>query len=64
MNIEALDIIDKKYIDLIKRSGLGLSVVKRIIVLSNGLINVESQKDVETTIKVKLPKLNQKVLIN
>lgn len=48
-----------------KGSGLGLSIVKRIIVLSNGTINVESQKDVGTTIIVKLPKLNQinKILI-
>ncbi len=38
-----------------KGSGLGLAIVKRIVELSRGIIEVESQKNVGTTITVKLP---------
>lgn len=36
-------------------SGLGLAIVKRIIELSQGTIQVESKKDIGTTITVRLP---------
>lgn len=36
-------------------SGLGLSIVKRIIDLSNGTIKVESKKDFGTTMIIELP---------
>ena len=38
-----------------KGSGLGLAIVKRIIELSKGTIEIESQKNVGTTIIIKLP---------
>jgi len=38
-----------------KGSGLGLAIVKRIIELSKGRIEVDSQKDIGTTITVNLP---------
>ncbi|WP_102346382.1 ATP-binding protein [Bacillus sp. Marseille-P3661] len=40
-------------------TGLGLSVCQRIIQNHNGLINVETQKDVGTTFKIKLPIIAQ-----
>ena len=45
--------IDKSHSE--KGSGLGLAIVKRIIELSNGNINIESQKGKGTSITVKLP---------
>ncbi len=36
-------------------SGLGLAIVKRIVELSKGTIEVESQKDIGTTITIRLP---------
>lgn len=45
--------IDKSHSEV--GSGLGLAIVKRIIELSNGEIKVISEKDVGTTIIVKLP---------
>lgn len=45
--------IDKSHSE--KGSGLGLAIVKRIIELSKGTIEIESQKDVGTTITIKLP---------
>ena len=45
--------IDKSHSE--KGSGLGLAIVKRIIELSKGTIEIERQKDVGTTIIVKLP---------
>ena len=41
-------------------SGLGLSIVKRIIELSNGTINIESSKNKGTTIIIELPLETQK----
>lgn len=45
--------IDKSHSE--KGSGLGLAIVKRIIELSEGILEVESQKDKGTTIIVRLP---------
>lgn len=45
--------IDKSHSE--KGSGLGLAIVKRIIELSSGNINIESQKGKGTSITVKLP---------
>jgi len=45
--------IDKSHSE--QGSGLGLAIVKRIIELSKGTIDVESQKDIGTTITVNLP---------
>ena len=45
--------IDKSHSE--RGSGLGLAIVKRIVELSRGIIEVESQKNVGTTITVKLP---------
>lgn len=46
-------------------SGLGLAIVKRIIELSGGSIDIESEKDVGTEITIKLPLLEKenKILI-
>ena len=41
-------------------SGLGLSIVKSIIELSNGTINIESSKNKGTTIIIELPLETQK----
>lgn len=55
--------IDKSHSE--KGSGLGLAIVKRIVELSDGKIDVESKKDVGTTITVNLPieKENKKIVI-
>jgi len=55
--------IDKSHSD--QGSGLGLAIVKRIIELSNGKIELESQKNIGTTITVSLPleKETNKILI-
>lgn len=45
--------IDKSHSE--RGYGLGLAIVKRIVELSRGIIEVESQKDVGTTITIKLP---------
>lgn len=45
--------IDKSHSE--KGHGLGLAIVKRIVELSRGTIDVESQKNIGTTITVKLP---------
>ena len=40
-------------------SGLGLSIVKRIIELSSGTINIKSEKNKGTKILIKLPKIKK-----
>jgi len=46
-----------------KGSGLGLAIVKRIIELSKGEIKIESEKNMGTTIIIKLPIEKNEVLI-
>lgn len=55
--------IDKSHSEV--GSGLGLAIVKRIVELSNGNIEVESQENVGTTMIIKLPleKDTKKILI-
>ncbi len=49
--------IDKSHSE--KGAGLGLAIVKRIVELSEGIINVESEKNKGTTITIKLPIENE-----
>ena len=50
--------IDKSHYE--EGSGLGLSIVKRIIELSDGRIEMQSKENKGTTVIVKLPILNEK----
>ena len=38
-------------------SGLGLSIVKRLVELHNGMISVESKENIGTTFKILIPKI-------
>jgi len=48
-------IFDPFYSKSTRRTGLGLSIVSRIIELHNGLIRIESQEGKGTTVKIYLP---------
>lgn len=64
MDSEELDMIYKRFYQIDKShsgegSGLGLSIVKRIVELSKGKIDVESKKEKGTTFIITLPRIDK-----
>jgi two-component system phosphate regulon sensor histidine kinase PhoR len=47
--------VDKSHSRKLGGTGLGLSIVKHIVLLHNGVIDVESQPDRGTTFRIDLP---------